>query len=202
MRILAFAATNSSRSINRKLVDHAIDRLAATATDSDSDSEITVETIDLRDFEMPIYSIDREEEGGIPRPARDFHQAIAAADGLLIGLAEHNGNFTAAYKNLYDWTSRIEQRVYQDTPTVLLATSPGPGGGANVLGLATASAPYIGQELLGTLSIPAFGQNVDAESGAPNDPEQQAELDRLVEALIAAAATGPTAEANTEQVSA
>jgi len=198
MRILAFAATNSSRSINRKLVDHAIDRLVAAGADAD----ITVETIDLRDFEMPIYSIDREEEGGIPQPARDFHQAIASADGVLIGLAEHNGNVTSAYKNLYDWTSRIEQRVYQDTPTVLLATSPGPGGGASVLGLAAASAPYIGQELLGTLSIPAFASSVDHDTGAPHDPGQRAELDRLVEALLTAASTDPTAAASTEQVSA
>ncbi len=200
MRILAFAATNSSRSINRKLLDHAIDRLAAAAASADED--VTVETIDLRHFEMPIYSIDREEESGIPQPAKDFHQAIAAADGLLIGLAEHNGNFTAAYKNLYDWTSRIEQQVYQDTPTVLLATSPGPGGGGNVLGLAAAGAPYFGQQLLGSLSVPSFGSSVDAETGAPNDPEQQAELDRLVEALIAAASTDPTPTATTEEVSA
>lgn len=197
MRILAFAATSSSRSINRKLVDHAID--LATASGGD---EVTVETIDLRDFEMPIYSIDREEEGGVPQPAKDFHQAIAAADGLLIGLAEHNGNFTAAYKNLYDWTSRIGQRVYQDTPTVLLATSPGPSGGGNVLRLATAGAPHVGQDLVGTLSIPGFGQNVDPETGAPHDPEQRAELDRLVTALLAAASSGQAERTTAEEVSA
>lgn len=191
MRILAFAATNSSRSINRKVVDHAVDLLRASAGD-----EVTVETIDLRDFEMPIYSIDREEEGGVPQQAHDFHQAIAAADGLLIGFAEHNGNVTAAYKNLYDWTSRIEQRVYQDTPALLVATSPGPSGGANVLRLATASAPRIGQELVGTLSIPAFGQAVDPETGALTDPDQEAELDRLVQALAAAASASASASAN------
>ncbi len=200
MRILAFAATNSSRSINRKLLDHAIDRLAAAAASADED--VTVETIDLRHFEMPIYSIDREEESGIPQPAKDFHQAIAAADGLLIGLAEHNGNFTAAYKNLYDWTSRIDQRVYQDTPTLLLATSPGPGGGANVLGLVAAGAPFTGQELVGTLSVPSFGQRVDAETGAPNDPEERAELERLVTALIAAASSEPARTADPEEVEA
>ncbi|MEL6982189.1 MAG: NAD(P)H-dependent oxidoreductase, partial [Actinomycetota bacterium] len=179
MRILAFAASNSSRSINRVLLDHAIDLLTTSAGD-----DLTVETIDLRDYEMPIYSIDREEADGIPKPAKDFQQAITNADGLLIGLAEHNGNFTAAYKNLFDWTSRLGQRVYQDTPTVLLATSPGPSGGGNVLRLAVAGAPHVGQELLGTLAVPSFGQSVDPETGALNDPEQEAELARLVQALL------------------
>jgi len=61
MKILAFAASNSRRSINRQLVACATGMLAEQAGE---DAE--VEIIDLNDYEMPIYSIDRENEAGVP----------------------------------------------------------------------------------------------------------------------------------------
>ncbi|MGB1252044.1 MAG: NADPH-dependent FMN reductase, partial [Candidatus Promineifilaceae bacterium] len=50
MTILAFGASNSRNSINKALVTYA-----ATLINND------VEIIDLNDFEMPIYSQDREQ---------------------------------------------------------------------------------------------------------------------------------------------
>jgi len=58
---------------------------------------------------------------------------VLKADALLISYAEHNGNYSAAYKNLYDWASRIDAKVFQGKPTVVLATSPGPGGRRSTL---------------------------------------------------------------------
>lgn len=171
MRVLAFAATNSSGSINRQLIDHAADLLEQGLVD-----DVKVETIDLNDYEMPIYSVDREAEGGIPQPAADFFAAIGRADALLISFAEHNGGYTAAYKNLFDWTSRIDQQVFQDTPSVLLSTSPGPSGGANVLRTAATSAPFFGTEVLAQLSIPAFHENFDQDGGTVRQAEIAAEL--------------------------
>ncbi|CRK76086.1 hypothetical protein NIG5292_02143 [Nereida ignava] len=55
MKLLAFAATNSRVSINRALIDFAADRLKAKNA-----TGIEIEILDLNDFEMPIYSIDRE----------------------------------------------------------------------------------------------------------------------------------------------
>lgn len=54
MKTLAFAATNSRPSINRAVVTHAVNRLQK---DLAPKAEVTL--IDLNDFEMPIYSIDR-----------------------------------------------------------------------------------------------------------------------------------------------
>ena len=41
---------------------------------------------------MPIYSADRESEGGIPQLAQDFFDKIGAANAVLISSAEHNGS--------------------------------------------------------------------------------------------------------------
>ncbi len=171
MKILAYAASNSSKSINRKLVAHAADVLK---TEIITDAEI--EMLDINDFEMPIYSSDREEAGGIPELAHQFAAKIGAADALLVSFAEHNGNYSAAYKNLFDWTSRIDPKVYQGKAMVLLAASPGPGGAANVLNSAKISAPHFGAEVKADLSIASFYDVFDMENGRLKDSDIQAQL--------------------------
>ncbi len=103
MKILAFAASSSRNSINKALGTHATSRLQAEFL---PDAE--VEILDLNDYEMPLYSIDRERECGIPAHAQRFFEQIGQADALVISYAEHNGTYTAAFKNLFDWTSRIQ----------------------------------------------------------------------------------------------
>lgn len=173
MKILAFAATSSRQSINKQLVGYATRLLGETLGDE-------IEMIDLNDFEMPIYSIDRQREGGIPQPAHDFFAAIGRADALVISFAEHNGFYTTAYKNVFDWASRIDMRVYQDRQAVLLSTSIGQGGGANVLQTAVASGVFFGYDVKASLSVPSFRQNFDETTGSLADAELDA---RLREAL-------------------
>ncbi len=51
-KILAFAGSTSSTSINKQLATFAAENLENTSFD----------VIDLRDFKMPIYSADEEEK--------------------------------------------------------------------------------------------------------------------------------------------
>ncbi|ASP37595.1 NADPH-dependent FMN reductase [Bacterioplanes sanyensis] len=176
MKVLAFAATNSKASINKQLVSHAGQLLQAN-------TGAQVELLDLNDFEMPIYSVDREAEHGIPEPAQAFFDRISAADALLISFAEFNGNYTSAYKNLFDWASRIDQKVYQNKPTVLLATSPGAGGAQSVLGIAAGSAPYFAMEVKAQLSVPSFYDNFDQQAGELNNDELAAQLKTALASL-------------------
>ncbi len=171
MRILAIPTSNSRNSINRQLLAYA-----ARLLEGDLLPEAKVEMIDINDYEMPIYSIDRQNEGGIPAQAQDFYDKITQADAVLISYAEHNGFYTAAYKNLFDWTSRIDMRVYQDKPTIMFATSPGGGGGANVLQAAVGSAPFFGNDVKASLSVPSFTQNFDSEAGSIIAPELDAQF--------------------------
>ena len=166
MKILAFAATNSRNSINKQLVSHAI-RVLENEINKTAETEL----IDLNDYEMPIYSIDRENEGGIPELAKQFYKKIGEADALLISYAEHNGNYTAAYKNIFDWTSRIDVKVFQDKPMMIMSTSPGPGGAASVLKTAKESAPFFGADIKASFSVASFFDVFDSEAGRLVDEE-------------------------------
>lgn len=178
MKLLAFAASTSAKSINKQLLAYSIQLLENGLVD-----DIEVETIDLNDFEMPIFNVDREAANGIPQQAKDFFAKIGAADALLISFAEHNGNYTAAYKNIFDWASRIEVRVYQDKPVVMLATSPGRAGASNVLDLAVTSGQFYGYEVKSSLSIPSFGHNFDTDAGSLTNSELDEELRTALAAL-------------------
>jgi chromate reductase len=173
MKILAFGTSNNRRSINRTLATYA-----AQLVDGAS-----VETLDIADYEMPLYSDEREQALGQPPQARAFFQKIAEADAIVVSHAEHNGSYTAAWKNLFDWTSRIDSRVFQDKPVLLLATSPGPGGAATVLAAAVNSAPYFGANVVSKLSVHSFHKNFDEAAGHMVHPGMQRRLRRATRLL-------------------
>ena len=166
MKLLAFAASNSRNSINKQLVAYA-----ASLVDG-----AEVEVLDLNDYELPLFSEDKEAELGHPRLAKAFVAKIAASDALMISFAEHNGSYSAAYKNLFDWSSRVHKKVFQDKPMVLLSTSPGPRGGASVLAVATSSMPFFGGEVKASLSIPNFHENFSVERGSIKNQELRSKL--------------------------
>lgn len=174
MKVLAFAASNSENSINRYLVTYAAKMVKGGV----------VELLDLNDFEMPIFSPERELKLGVPEQATLFFNKITEADVIIISFAEHNGSYTAAYKNLFDWVSRIDMKVYQGKPILMLATSPGPGGAANVLSSSSGSAAYFAADLKATLSIPRFFDNFDIEKGLLTNADMNAALIEAIAKLV------------------
>jgi len=170
MKLLAFAASSSSKSINKQLATYAASLVNGA----------TVEILDINDYEMPLFSQDKEEVLGQPDAAKAFYAKLGQADAIIISFAEHNGSYTAAYKNLFDWTSRIEQKLFQNKTMILLATSPGPGGANTVLTAATGSAPYFAGDVKASLSIPSFFDNFDSEKQEISNPII---LDKLKSAL-------------------
>lgn len=175
MKILAFAASNHKASINKQLVKYA------TSLIDNAD----VELLDLNDYELPLYSQEREEEQGHPALAQEFLTKITAADAVVISFAEHNGSYSAAYKNIFDWCSRIQAKVFSNTPTVLLATSPGGRGGAGVLATAVQSMPHFGGIVKASLSIPSFFDNFDVENQCITNQELNEQLKEAVSQLSA-----------------
>lgn len=174
MKILAFAASSSSQSINKKLVSYAANLVP----------NAEVEVLDINDYEMPIFSEDKEKDLGQPDAAKLFFQKIGDADAVIISFAEHNASYTAAYKNLFDWTSRIDMKVYQNKPVVMLATSPGPGGAANILASAKNSAPFFGANLVGDASISNFYQHFDMDSLQLTSPDEIEKIRTAITGLI------------------
>ena len=177
MKVLIFGASNSKNSINKTLATYAGD-LLLQANDT-----VELDIIDLNDFEMPIYSIDREKESGIPAQAQSFFDKIGQADALIISYAEHNGSYTAAYKNIFDWASRVDAKVFQDKKMVILATSPGPGGAASIIEKATNSAPQFNGQVKATLSVPSYYDVFDADNNVLTDNDLNEKLKEVVSAL-------------------
>ena len=151
MKILAFAASNHSNSINKQLVSHISGKFEGH----------DVELLDINDYEMPIYSIDREVSSGVPKLAEDF----------------------AAFKNIFDWISRIPKRsAFGDKKVFLTATAPGPRGGLTILEIAKARFPYNGGDVIEDFSLPNFSENFDIERGII-DEEKKKELEAKIEKL-------------------
>ena len=72
MRIIAFAASTSRKSINKMLVTYAGSLI----------DQAEVEVLDLNDYELGLFSEDKEQVLGRPELATDFLAKIASADAL------------------------------------------------------------------------------------------------------------------------
>lgn len=143
-KILAFAGSNSSKSINHQLVEYAASLIEGTQ----------VELLDIRKWDVPMYSLDREEE--TPERIAELIDLIKAYDGFIIASPEHNGGTPAFLKNIFDWISRKEKQVFSNKPVLFMSASPGAGGGANNLKYLSNALSYQGANAVATFSLGAF----------------------------------------------
>ena len=102
-------------------------------------------------------------------------------DHAGISLAEHNGAYTAVFKNLLDWISVMEGKAWQQKPVLLMSTSPGPRGAIMVLRMAENYFPHMGAEITGTYSLGGFMDNFDPEKGVVNDEKLEELKTRVIE---------------------
>jgi len=154
-QIVAFGASSSKKSINKDLASYAASII--------EDANVLI--LDLNDFEMPIYSIDYENDHGIPEKAFKFKEKLKTADGIIISFAEHNSVYTAAFKNIFDWISRIEKVVWFNKPMFLLSTSNGDRGAKTVLQIAYNRMSFGNPHKIPTFSLPNFKKNFDKNNG-------------------------------------
>ena len=170
MKIVAFGGSNSTQSINKHLATYAASLF----------ENAEVEILDLNDFAMPLFSVDLEKEVGQHDLAKAFLAKLGSADILVVSLAENNNNYSAAFKNLFDWCSRIAKEVFQQKPMLLLATSPGSRGGASVLEIGRNALPRYGADIKATFSLPAFNANFDLNQNKITNAELDKELRNLI----------------------
>lgn len=157
MKIFAFAGSNSSTSINKELVKFVLKRFPNEETN----------LIDLNDYLMPVFSVDLEKNG-FPDEAYKFLKNIEESDIIICSLAENNRSYSTAFKNIFDWCSRINVKVFQDKPMFLMTTSPGGYGGGNVMAEALKFFPMFGADIKETFSLPKFYENFELEKGIIN----------------------------------
>jgi NAD(P)H-dependent FMN reductase len=153
--ILAFGASYSRESINSQFA-------VFVASHIPTDQLIVVR---LEEFDIPLYTPHYEKEFGIPSKVNEFDKLIQVAELIVISLAEHNGSYTAAFKNLFDWLTRLRPQCFEGKKLILTATAPGPRGGLGVLEAAEERFPRHGAEIIGTFSLPHFNENFDKEKG-------------------------------------
>lgn len=154
-KILTLGASSSRTSINKQFASWAASHL----------DRVEVDLADLNDYALPLFSVDRESSEGIPQGAQNFLARIQASDALILSLAEHNGSYTAVFKNLLDWTSRAGKDLWSGKRMLLLSTSPGGRGGSSVLAAANASFPHLGAKIAGSFALPSFYENFNPSKG-------------------------------------
>lgn len=161
-KIIAFSGSNSSKSINERLLDATIPLITGAE----------VQKLKVTEFPMPIYSQDLEEQDGFPETVTELQTLFQTADGFILASPEHNGGMPAVLKNCIDWLSRVaskEQPLFQNKPVMLLSTSPGPNGGATNITQLAKLIPWWGAREVHSHSLGSFydhmGENgLDAES--------------------------------------
>ncbi|MCB9988173.1 MAG: NAD(P)H-dependent oxidoreductase [Rhodospirillales bacterium] len=125
--LLILAGSARKDSFNKKLARHA----AAIAEQQGA----TIRFIDLKDYPMPIYDGDFEDERGLPDSAKDLKKLFAESDGFLIAAPEYNSSLAPLLKNALDWISRKETDdeppliAFKGKVAALVAASPGGYGG-------------------------------------------------------------------------
>lgn len=167
--IITLGGSSSKNSINKQLAEYVGSTVKG----------VSINKLDLNEYTLPLYSIDIENEQGFPEDLQDLNKSVEEADGIVISLAEHNGAYSAAFKNAFDWLSRIEGKVWRNKPMLLLSTSPGPRGGQSVMQIALSRFPYNGGNIIGSMSFPSFGENF--KDGSVINQELNVKLTDLVE---------------------
>lgn len=147
--IITIGGSTSKNSINKTFAEYAGGLL----------KNATLTKVDLNDFEIPLFSVDLEEAKGNPKGALALNEVIEKADGFIISLAEHNGAYSSAFKNTFDWLSRINGKVWRNKPMLLLSASSGIRGGQSVLNIALDRFPFNGGNITGSMPFPSFNEN-------------------------------------------
>jgi chromate reductase len=167
-KIITIGGSNSKKSINKVLAEYTGGLI----------DDVELLKVNLNDFDMPLFSIDIEDQLGIPSGAKELNTIIEQADGFVISLAEHNGSYSVAFKNAFDWLSRINGAVWRNKPMILLTAAPGERGGITMMNIALDRFPYLGAKIVGNMTFPLFNDNF--KNGAIVNAELKSNLLKIV----------------------
>ena len=128
-QLLVFAGSTRQQSFNRKLAH------AAAAIAREAGARVT--TLELSDFDIPMYNADLEAQG-TPADVLRLKQVLHDHPAWIICSPEYNGSYTALLKNTIDWASSPVQghpdwqdgtRSFRGKVVGMLSASPGALGG-------------------------------------------------------------------------
>ncbi len=184
-KLLFFAGSARKASINKRLAQLA-ERQAAS---------IGLETtyVDLRDFEMPLYDGDLEQESGLPENAKAFKKIFCEHQGFFIASPEFNSSMTPLLKNTLDWISRPHEEgegsliAFRGKVAALGAASPGGLGGLRGLVSLRMMLGNIGVHVIPTQVAVGNGFQAFQENGALKDAKQAQMLHDTIDEFVSTA---------------
>lgn len=183
--ILAFAGSARKDSVNKKLLAAAVESARAAGGD--------VIHIDLRDYPMPLYDGDLEDQKGPPENAIKVCDLMKSHDAFLLSCPEYNSAITPLLKNTIDWVSRPREgdpplAAFKGKVAALLSASPGALGGIRGLVHVRSILGNIGVIVLpNQLALPK-AHEAFAPDGALTDPKLAERIATLTAELVDAAA--------------
>lgn len=181
-KILAFAGSVRKASFNKQLV-----RIAAQAAEQ-AGGQVTL--VDLKDYPLPLFDQDLEQDEGTPAMATALKQLFLDHHGLLIASPEYNSSISPLLKNTIDWVSRPVEgepplAAFTGKVASLMAASPGGLGGLRGLVHVCSILGNIGVTVLpNQVAIAKAYKAFDAD-GALQNEGQQAKVEALGSGLVA-----------------
>lgn len=172
MKLLAFSLSLRKGSYNRKLIKR-IEQIVQS-------SKVEIEVVDLKEYEMPAYNADIQEDPGFPEAAERFKKKLESAQGLIIASPEYNFSYPGHFKNTFDWLSRYRPMPWSNKVALFLSASPSLVGGNR--GLWQLRVPF---EACGTFVYPEMFSLASAhqafnENDELVDPAAQKRLTDLI----------------------
>ncbi len=183
--VAVLVGSNRTGSINRTLAGMIADGLVGRG--------VAATVVELADFDLPLFDADLLARDGPPPAARELHDLIVAADGLVIVSPEYNGAMTPLLKNSIDWASRVDMALLLAKRVALAAASPGRRGAANALDVTSRWLPYVGADVHPeTFGLPSFRHVViDGELTDGHGERLDAFLDGLADWFRSPSAAPP-----------
>jgi NAD(P)H-dependent FMN reductase len=181
VKVLAFAGSTQTDSINKKLV-----RQAAKMAE---EMGAKVQVIDLRDYTIPFYDGDLENLKGLPEGAKKLRQLMMENQAIIIATPEYNGSVSGILKNAIDWATRNEEGkpsrdAFLGKKFALLSASPSPAGGSRALEhLRTIIENVGGKVVTEQLALANAHQAFDPQ-GNLQDPATKEKLKKEIQELL------------------
>lgn len=181
MRLLVFAASLRSNSLNVSLARLTADYLAARG--------VEVDLASFSEFDAPSYNQDLLDNSGFPRAVGAFIERLRAADGFAIASPEYAFSVPGMLKNLIDWSSQDEPIAWTDKPGLLLSASVSSMGGQRGLAALRIPLEALGAQVYPDMfSVPTAHEKLDS-SGQLTDTGVRARLHSVIDAFLAFAQT-------------
>ena len=162
-KTLAMAGSNSSTSINQRLIE-----IAAQLDD-------TIDVIDLRDYDAVMFSKDIQED--VPESIVKLYDLIQEYDNVIISTPAYNGLPSSFFKNIFDWLTRRKEgdtEFMKGKKLLLFSASPGKLGGATALENLKSGIVYTGADTVGVFSLGSFHQRVNDDNQLISDIDREA----------------------------